>query len=214
MAKASILTRPQPPADLVDLNSLAMPDRFVPAPDMRAWIENAFLFDDAPLHNPDHRHLMDADIGVLWTNCDNTRNMRVVLGQAELMPPMAMGKWARARACQQIEEWFGAMPDFLITLSAPAAAGMDDASFCALVEHELYHCAQSEDQYGMPKFKNDGTPSFCIRGHDVEEFVGVVARYGPSAAGVVPMVDAAQRAPLVAQATIAGVCGTCLKLAT
>jgi hypothetical protein len=155
---------------------------------------------------------MDADIGILWTNCDNSRNMRVVLGQAELMPPMAMGKWPRARAVQQIEEWFGAVPDFLITLSAPAAAGMDDASFCALVEHELYHCAQAEDQYGMPKFKQDGSPSFCIKGHDVEEFVGVVARYGAAATGVTAMVEAAQRAPLVAAASIAGVCGTCLRL--
>ena len=206
------LQRPMPPHILVDFNSLAMPDRFMPAPDVAEWIEKAFIFDDAPLFNPDHRHLMDAQLGVLWTNCDNTRNMRVVLGQAELMPPMAMGKWARARACQQIEEWFEAMPDFLITLSAPAAAGMDDASFCALVEHELYHCAQNQDIFGMPKFKNDGTPSFGIRGHDVEEFVGVVARYGAAASGVNAMVDAAQRAPLVGAASIAGVCGTCLRL--
>lgn len=212
MAKPPTLQRPMPPADLVDLNSLAMPDRFVPAPDVREWIENAFLYDDAPLHNPDHRHLMDAELGIVWTNSDNVRNMRVVLGQAELMPPMAMGKWARARACQQIGEWFGSMPDFLLTFSAPAAAGMDDASFCALVEHELYHCAQNVDVFGMPKFKNDGTPSFGIRGHDVEEFVGVVARYGASAAGVMPMVEAAQRPPLVGAASIAGVCGTCLRL--
>lgn len=211
MAKPT-LQRPRPPSDLVDLNSLVMPDRFVPAPYVREWIENAFLYDDAPLFNPDHRHLMDAQLGVLWTNCDNTRNMRVVLGQAELMPPMAMGKWARARAIQQIEEWFEGMPDFLLTFSAPAAAGMDDASFCALVEHELYHCAQNQDLFGMPKFKNDGTPSFGIRGHDVEEFVGVVARYGASAAGVTAMVDAAQHAPLVGAASIAGVCGTCLRL--
>ncbi|WP_341896480.1 putative metallopeptidase [Sphingobium sp. YR657] len=207
------LMRPMPPVDLVEPGILEMPDRFRPAPDVTEWIENAFLYDDAPLFNPDHRHLMDAQIGVLWTNCDNNRNMRVVLGQAELMPPMAMGKWQRARAIQQIEEWFEGMPDFLITLSAPAAAGMDDASFCALVEHELYHCAQNQDLFGMPKFKNDGSPSFGIRGHDVEEFVGVVARYGAGPAGVAAMVEAAQHAPLVAPASIAGVCGTCLRLA-
>jgi len=122
---------------------------------------------------------------------------------------MAMGKWQRARAIQQIEEWFEEMPDFLLTFSAPAAVGIDDASFCALVEHELYHCAQKLDKYGMPAFKADGTPSFCIRGHDVEEFVGVVARYGAEAAGVSAMVDAAKRSPLIGRASIAGACGTC-----
>jgi hypothetical protein len=108
-----------------------------------------------------------------------------------------------------VEEWFGAMPDFLLTFSAPAAHDMDDASFCALVEHELYHCAQKMDQYGMPKFKEDGSPSFAIRGHDVEEFVGVVARYGAIDPGVAAMVEVAGRQPLMRAASIAGACGTC-----
>ena len=112
---------------------------------------------------------------------------------------------------QQIQEWFGDVPDFLITFHAGAAASMDDPSFCALVEHELYHCAQKLDDYGMPKFSQDGSPSFCIRGHDVEEFVGVVARYGADAAGVSAMVDAANAGPTIGRASIAGVCGTCLR---
>ena len=66
----------------------------------------------------------------------------------------------------------------------------------------------------MPKFTQDGRPSFAIRGHDVEEFVGVVARYGATAAGVSEMVEAASRGPTIALADIAGVCGTCsLKVA-
>lgn len=208
------MTRPYPPHDLATLSDLDMLDRFVPAPDLLDWIRETFLDEGSPLYNPEHAHLRDADLGVLWTNCDNSKQMRAVIGQAELMPPMAMGKWQRARAIQQVEEWFDGMPDFLLTFSAPAAAGMDDASFCALVEHELYHCGTKLDEFGMPKFKQDGTPAFAMRGHDVEEFVGVVARYGAEAAGVSAMVDAAQHGPTIGRASIAGVCGTCsLKVA-
>jgi hypothetical protein len=207
------MARPMPPADLAEFGGLEMPDRFVPAIDLRGWIFDTFIAEDGELANPDHAHLADAELGVLWTNCDNAKNMRVVIGQAELMPPMAMGKWQRARALQQIEEWFGGMPDFLLTFSAPASQGMDDASFCALVEHELYHCSQARDQYGMPKFNREGEPVFAMRGHDVEEFVGVVARYGAVATGVVEMIEAGSATPSVALADIAGACGTCLKAA-
>jgi len=201
--------RPQPPADLIS----SIGDCFEPSEELRDWIVDTFIAEDGELANPDHAHLAEAEIGVLWTNCDNSRNMRTVIGQCELMPPMAMGKWQRARAVQQIEEWFGAMPDFLLTFSAPAAAMLDDASFCALVEHELYHAAQKLDQYGAPKFTNDGRPSFGIRGHDVEQFVGVVARYGASATGVTELVEAANRKPIMQASDIAGACGTCLRAA-
>lgn len=203
------MMRPLPPEDLASLSNFEMADRFIPAPDLLTWIRNTFIDAASELYNPDHAHLEQAALGVLWTNTDNSRNMRSVIGQAELMPPMAMGKWQRARAVQQVEDWFGGMPDFLLTFSAPAAAGMDDPSFCALIEHELYHCAQKTDVFGMPKFGQDGLPQFAIRGHDVEEFVGVVARYGAEAAAVTAMVDAAQRGPTIGLASIAGICGTC-----
>ena len=203
------MTRPLPPRDL--LESI---DRFEPAEDVRQWIVDTFIDPDSDLFNEDHAHLAQAEIGVLWTTCENARNMRTVIGQAELMPPMAMGKWQRARAIAQVEDWFGDLPDFLITFSAPAAAMMEDAQFCALVEHELYHCAQAKDAFGMPRFRReDGAPIFAIRGHDVEEFVGVVARYGAGAAGVSEMIEAAGRRPLIAAADIAGACGTCQRAA-
>lgn len=201
--------RPVPPDAMVS----GFVDRFEPAPELRDWTFATFIEDDAPLSNEDHHHLMNAEVGFLWTNCDNIRNMRIVLGQAELMPPMAMGKWQRARAIQQIDDWFDGVPDFIITIAARAAAEMDEASFCALIEHELYHCAQAKDGYGMPKFKKSGEPSFAIRGHDVEEFVGVVARYGMNASGVSALVEAARIGPLIAAADIAGVCGTCMRAA-
>jgi hypothetical protein len=202
------MSRPYPPEAILED---VVNDLFVPDFELRSWIIDTFISETADLCNSDHAHLRDANLGVLWTNCDNSRNMRSVIGQAELMPPMAMGKWQRARASQQVVEWFGGMPDFLLTFSAPAAATMDDTSFCALVEHELYHCAQKLDRYGMPAFNKAGLPVFAIRGHDVEEFVGVVARYGAQAAGVSEMVDAANRRPSIGLASIAGACGTCLR---
>lgn len=198
------MTRPFPPEHMADVQ-----ERFEPAEELREWIVSTFIDPEGELANPDHAHLLDAELGVLWTNVDNSRNMRSVVGQAELMPPIAMGKWQKARATQQIAEWFGDVPDFLLTFDAVAVGTMDDASFCALVEHELYHCAQKRDAFGMPKFTQEGRPSFGIRGHDVEEFVGVVARYGAAASGVSAMVEAANRAPVIALADIVGVCGTC-----
>jgi len=202
------MTRPTPQRSLIEIGG-DNEEKFEAAQDFRDWIVETFISERSELFNPDHSHLADANLGVLWTNCANSRNMRTVIGQAELMPPMAMGKWQRARAAQQIEDWFGYMPDFLLTFSVETVQILDDASFCALVEHELYHCAQKLDIYGMPKFREDGSPSFCIRGHDVEEFVGVVARYGAQAAGVSAMVEAANQRPTVGLAAIAGICGTC-----
>lgn len=200
--------RPNPPGCVLEPYT----ERFEPSPELRDWIVATFIDPDGELHNSDHAHLQQASFGVLWTNVDNAKAMKIVIGQAELMPPMAMGKWQKARACQQIEEWFGEMPDFLLTFHALAAESMSDTDFCALVEHELYHCAQKLDAYGMPKFGQDGLPSYGIKGHDVEEFVGVVARYGATPA-VAQMVEAASNRPSVALADIRSACGTCLRAA-
>lgn len=203
------MTRPYPPEDLTTFSDIEMADRFIPAPDLLAWIRETFLDDASALYNHEHTHLQEAHLGVLWTNCDNSKNMRAVIGQAELMPPMAMGKWQRARAIQQVEEWFDGLPDFLLTFSAPAAAGMDDVSFCAIVEHELSHCGQKLDEFGMPKFKNDGAPVFCMKGHDIEEFVGVVRRYGAYSPELQAMKEAMNSAPEVPAFNVAQACGTC-----
>lgn len=63
--------------------------------------------------------------------------------------------------------------------------------------------------FGQPKFRRSGLPAFAIKGHDVEQFVGVVRRYGADATGVREMVDAAKAAPEIANVSIAQACGTC-----
>ena len=104
------------------------------------------------------------------------------------------------------------MPAFIITLDASYCAQCSDADWCALVEHELYHITQALDDFGAPRFGKDGKPKLRIRGHDVEEFVGVVKRYGPSVE-VKRLVDAANAGPELRLGNIAHACGTCLKAA-
>lgn len=131
-----------------------------------------------------------------------------MLGQAEQLMIRA-GGWQKARQEQQIRDWFGEGPDFLITLAGDYCAQCTEAEFCALVEHELYHIAQKADKYGAPTFGDDGLPKLGMRGHDVEEFVGVVRRYGASH-DVQQLIDAASRPPEVAKINISRACGTCL----
>ncbi|PLU66264.1 hypothetical protein BMJ20_27740, partial [Sinorhizobium medicae] len=150
--------RPQSPISLFEnISSLA----FISAEDMPEWIKAAFLDPSSPLHNEEHAHLAHAEIGFLWTVVKNSRKGRRIIGQCEEGKPQgAMGKWARARAEMQVKQWFGFVPDFIITL---------DAEYCRAC----------------------GAPVFTIRGHNVEEFVGVVRRYGADAAGVRAIVNAA-----------------------
>ncbi len=202
------IKRPKPPAKLLNNPWPA----FLPEPKFEAWSQH-FLDEDGLLSNPDHAHLQAARIGVLWTNVEASRQMMRIVGQAEIpTPPPSGGKWSRAKFEYQITEWFGHHPlDFLITLYAPYAIECDDLSFCSLFEHELYHCGQRVDEFGEPKFRKDGTPVFGIRGHDVEEHVGIVRRYGARAgAGLtVELINAAKSEPEVGAAQIAVACGTC-----
>lgn len=79
-------------------------------------------------------------------------------------------------------EWFGmTLPSWIITLSAGYCSVCTDREFCALVDHELYHISQALDEFESPKFHRDsGLPMLTMKGHDVEEFNGVVRRYGLS----------------------------------
>lgn len=149
----------------------------------------------------------------MWASGAFEKKGRYVLGQCEQVMLRA-GGWQKARMEQQMHEWFGRIPKFIITLAADYCEQCNDVEFCALVEHELYHIAQATDDYGAPKFnKETGMPVLTLRGHDVEEFVGVVRRYGASK-DVQEMVDAANRPAEVAHIDVARACWTCmLKLA-
>nr|WP_141728532.1 putative metallopeptidase [Devosia insulae] len=154
------------------------------------------------------KDLYFATLGALWTNVANGRSGKRIVGQCERGLPPA-GKWMRGRIEMQLIGWFGAAPDFLLTFDAAYCSTCSDAEFMALVEHELYHAGQEHDEFGSPKFTKHGAPKFAMRGHDVEEFVGVVRRYGAGAAHIQPLIDAANARPEIAKVDIARACGTC-----
>src|SRR3546814_11509171 len=58
---------------------------------------------------------------------------RFVAGQAEQVT-FRSGGWQKRRQEQQMCEWFGRVPEFLITLDAAFCSACSDAQFCALVD--------------------------------------------------------------------------------
>ncbi|BAV74192.1 phage protein [Pseudomonas chlororaphis subsp. aurantiaca] len=198
--------RPMPPESLLELSDIGI--CLTPAPEVWGWLQAEILADTGSIHNEDHAHLLDADIQVMWASSSFEKQGRRVLGQAEQVAFRA-GGWQKARMGQQMRDWFGEVPAFIITLAADYCAQCSDAEFCALVEHELYHIAQATDKYGQPAFTEEGSPKLKLRGHDVEEFVGVVRRYGASRE-VQALVDAANNPAEVGKLNISRACGTCL----
>lgn len=194
---------------------LAQPGNDVaPALKVWEWARTNIVDPAGELYNPTHKHLVRARVGVLWTNVPNTSRGRGILGQAEM--PSAKNPWTEVRQDAQFREWFGWTPDFLITLYAPWAAECTNLEFCALVEHEMLHCAQAKNPMtGALRFTKAGGPVFALRGHDVEEFIDIIRRYGAIGAGsdVVRLVEAAWEKPTVGRASVANACGACLRRA-
>jgi hypothetical protein len=203
------MDRPYPPSSLLELSDLSdFGISLTPAPEVWEWIQAEILATTGSIHYEEHGHLIDANVGVLWASSAFSKKGRTVLGQAEQLMIRA-GGWQKARQEQQMRDWFGEEPEFLITLAADYCAQYTEAEFCALVEHELYHIAHKLDKYGALAFTQDGLSKLEMRGHDVEEFVGVVRRYGTSH-DVQQLIDAASRPSEVAKINISTACGTCL----
>lgn len=196
--------RPTPPA--FDTNTL-----FIPAPDVLAWIKSEVLSESGAIYNRDHAHLQEADIAVLWAATGFNKRGRRIAGTAEQVAFRSSG-WQRDRQVEQMVHWFGRVPEYLLTFDAEYAAEASDAGWCALVEHELYHIAHQVDDFGAPAFTREGLPKLALQGHDVEEFVGVVRRYGvglPEGA-LSRLVRAANGNHEVSQASVFGACGLCV----
>lgn len=196
---------PRPPKRL-----LSLAYTIEPADGLDAWARKVFLNPDSPLWNVIHDHLKAARIGWLWTNKPLVIGGIQKAGRAQ-MPKLNQGDaWLKMRHDQQLTSWFGAIPDFLITLYAPWGCDAGEIVFLAVNDHELGHCGQMKN-FGIPQFAKNGKPKFAMRGHDVEQFDFIVERYGPQAAGVEAMVEAAKRPPLIAPAQIMQLCGTVVR---
>jgi hypothetical protein len=171
---------------------------------------NTFVHEDGELCNEDHAHLRPANIAAIWTNVEFEDGLMPVAGMAEIVK--VNGKpWPRAERTDHLCLLHGNIPQARIWIYAPYTVTLDDAAFCALIEHELYHLAHKKDKNTEPMFDDEGRPVLTTRAHDVSEFLGVIERYGVGAVhpNVRKMVETAKKKPLLTGDSIRAACGTC-----
>ncbi|HCL8933176.1 TPA: hypothetical protein N2155_003194, partial [Enterobacter hormaechei] len=125
--------RPYPPVNFIASDNWQPYTRLIPANEVHEWINRQILSDAGSIHNPDHEHLLEADLCFMWASGSFAKKGRYVLGQAEQVMLRA-GGWQKARMEQQMYEWFGRIPKFIITLAADYCSQCSDLEFCALVE--------------------------------------------------------------------------------
>lgn len=185
---------------------------FKPAPEVLKWVERTIFDKDGQLFNEAHDHLTGISLQFLWASQAFSKRGRMVVGTAEQVA-FRSTPWQNGRQEVQMREWFGHTPDYLITLAADYCNECSDIDWCALVEHELSHISHVPDAFGAPAFDRSGNPKVALRGHDVEEFIGVVERYGVGSpdSSVARLVAAANRKPIFSGAHIAAACGTCMR---
>jgi hypothetical protein len=207
--------RPFPPQELIDKAEEDEAIRMAPATGLMNWIITNFLTIGGPLHNPDHDHIAELlhdneeFLACAWASSACVAKKRMVLGQCEKVI-FNQGGWKKARQEQQMRDWFGFVPVYLITIDASYCDQATDRDFCALIEHELYHIGVERDGDGEPLYSDmTGLPKHYLAGHDVEEFVGVVKRWGADES-VKRLLEVAKQAPFVSDVNISKCCGTCL----
>jgi hypothetical protein len=207
-ADLAFATRPPVPTDMRSPGGI-----FRPAHELWDWMREVFIVEGSPLYNYEHEHLQNANLGIQWTNVPLERHGQTVAALTETATVQG-NTWARARYQQQVLEWFGPLNiPFTITFCGPIVQQMSDAQFCALCEHELMHVGVKLDKDGEPAEDDEGNLKLKMRGHDVEEFVSIVERYGAgnSAGKTAELVRVAQLPPLVEAIDIRRCCGNCIK---
>jgi len=211
-AKAVPESLPTPPSGLY-YEADKSQAHFAPAQDLAKWTRAHWIDEGGRFHNLAHQHLRFAPIGFQWTNALDKRHGNMTVAQAELLQPPKT--WADAARMMLLRSFFGIVPKFLITIYAPHFIDRievgDYDSCCAILEHELYHCGQAKGPFGEPKFTKEGTPKWAMRGHDVEEFVGVVERWPVQACAgkTALMIEAAKKAPVFSSHLAETVCCGC-----
>ncbi len=207
--------RPFPPIDFIDQAEEEEAIRIAPAPDLKEWVIANWLTVGGHLHNPDHNHIAellhdnDEFLAFAWASSAAVAKKRMVLGQCEKVM-FNQGGWKKARQEQQMRDWFGFVPVYLITVDASFCENSNDVEFCRLIEHELYHIGVERDEDGEPICSDvTGLPKHYLAGHDVEVFFGETKRWGADA-NVKRLLEIAKNAPFVSEKSIAACCGTCV----
>ncbi|TCB71587.1 transposase [Acinetobacter sp. ANC 4216] len=204
------MNRPYPPKHITDPEEWTEEFLFEPAQEIYDWLHTNILDPNSKLYNPDHEHLVGhSGVCFLWAEKAFNKLERIVLGQAEIVQFQVSG-WKKFRQEAQLIRWFGFLPKALITLDAHYCSYCSDEDFMALVEHELYHLMHKISPNGGPCYdSHTGHPILKMRGHDVEEFFGVVRRYGGHS-DIQKMAKLVEDGPTISRANIAHACGTCL----
>lgn len=178
-------------------------------PELTDHIHNTILSPTHKMFNPVHLHLNELDLGFLFTNIENSTKGQRILGQAKI-PGSGGDAWGVGMTNLFLIERFGYFPDALIILNGIWFSGATNLQRYALIEHELFHIAQKTDQYGLPQWDDEtGKPKIKIQGHDVEEFIGVVSRYGTYSPELAQMKGAMMKEPEFTIGEIDGICGSC-----
>ncbi|MDQ9009022.1 putative metallopeptidase [Acinetobacter gerneri] len=207
--------RPFPPTDFIDQAEEEEAIRLIPAVDLKQWVVDNFLTLGGGLHNPDHDHIAEllhddeTFLAFAWASSAAVAKKRMVLGQCEKVM-FNQGGWKKARQEQQMRDWFGFVPVYLITIDASFCENSNDVEFCRLIEHELYHIGVERDEDGEPICSDvTGLPKHYLAGHDVEVFFGETKRWGADA-NVKRLLEIAKNAPFVSEKSISACCGTCV----
>lgn len=207
--------RPFPPTDLIDQAEEEEAIRLAPAPELKEWVVNNWLTLGGQLHNPDHDHIAELlhdneeFLAFAWASSAAVAKKRMVLGQCEKVM-FNQGGWKKARQEQQMRDWFGFVPQYLITVDATYCEQASDREFCRLIEHELYHIGVERDADGEIIYSDmTGLPKHYLAGHDVEVFFGETRRWGADES-VKRLLEIARKAPFVSETNIAACCGNCV----
>jgi hypothetical protein len=207
--KLAIESFPKIPDEILNAET----PHFMGAQELRDWAFQTFIDAEGPLVNLDHSHLVDADICFVWSSqcfAKGGNGEKVTVGTAQLANPTGKD------GSKERTEWMwrlwngGELPDFVITICAPFVREAEAASICALIEHELYHLdVKLNPETDEPMLDADDRPVWCIRQHDVEQFIGVVERYGPTSPEEVRFAQALADARFRVDAEIVKACCGC-----
>lgn len=207
--------RPFPPTEFIAQAEEEEVIRLIPAVDLKEWVIANWLTVGGHLHNPDHDHIAEllhddeTFLAFAWASSAAVAKKRMVLGQCEKVM-FNQGGWKKARQEQQMRDWYGFVPQYLITVDASFCEQATDHDFCALIEHELYHIGVERDEDGEAIYSEmTGLPKHYLADHDVEEFYGVVRRWGASE-NVKRLVEIAKNPPFVSDFNVSACCGTCV----
>jgi len=140
----------------------------------------------------EHAHLADGEAVVDFLFVRDTIEMkgREILGSVHL--PSVQGQLKNV-FIWMIVNTFGRLPHFLVTLDKSYWNSCDERHQEILIYHEMCHMIHKENKDGELRFDMYGDPVWGIRGHDVEEFIQTVARYGAYSDDIREFINAAQK---------------------